>query len=107
MPVVGRQTPCPCWNFKKVRPGGWLAVVLQLPKHDMEAVTASPFESPKSLKSSMRLAPTEAPTFQAHAEGLGCQSHETITRSSGKQFARLLFQGNARTRDRCLMSGPH
>ena len=77
------------------RPNGLLAVVLQLPKQGVEAVTSSPFESLKKLKSIMRLVPPEELARSAQAEGFDGLSHETITLASGKQFAHLLFRLSA------------
>jgi hypothetical protein len=90
------DVPAALRNLSRIcPPNGLLAVVLQLPKQGVEAVTPSPHESLKELGSIMRLVPPEELVQSATAEGFDRLSHETISLPSSKQFAKLLFRVRA------------
>ena len=73
-------------------PNGILAVLLQLPKEETEAISPSPFESLRALNSIMQLVPPERLCIAAGALGFCLLSKDLIVIESAKQFCLLVFK---------------
>jgi 2-polyprenyl-3-methyl-5-hydroxy-6-metoxy-1,4-benzoquinol methylase len=80
-------------NIKSLcRSDAVLGALLQLPKHDAAAVSASPYTSLQGLDAIMRLVPPQELRQAAESAGFAFIAERTVTLESGKQFAHLLFR---------------
>jgi len=71
---------------RNLRPGGTLAVLLQLPHSDQHAVSASPYKSLNKLMPALKLVEPDELRAQATTAGFAVGSSEIIDLPSGKQF---------------------
>jgi SAM-dependent methyltransferase len=87
------------------KPGGVLAVVLQLPSGS-KSVSPSRFASIQALDRTMRLVAPEKLTVQAGISGFAPVSSETIALPSGKEFAVLEFRSAGKLCNNIRNVGP-
>jgi len=71
---------------RNLRPGGALAVLLQLPHSDQRAVSDSPYKSLNKLIPALKLVEPDELRSQARTAGLTVGSSDKIDLPSGKQF---------------------
>jgi len=77
---------------RNLRPGGTLAVLLQLPHSDQRAVSVSPYRSLNRLISVLKLVAPDELRSRAMAAGFAVGSSDRIDLPSGKQFWLQTFQ---------------
>jgi SAM-dependent methyltransferase len=77
---------------RNLRPGGTLAVLLQLPHSDQHAVSASPYKSLNKLVSALNLVAPDELCAHAVIAGFKVGSANRIDLPSGKQFWLQTFQ---------------
>lgn len=78
--------------LKFMKPGGYLAVVLQLPNENVSAVSPSPYTSLWKLNGYLELIQPEK--FEVHAKSVGLSiiTSKSTELDSGKMFHEFLFQ---------------
>jgi SAM-dependent methyltransferase len=74
-----------------LRPGGILAVLVQLPAAGKAAVTATPFVSLAALSAIIRLTPPEEVIGAARSVALSLSAMQRIELSTGKRFQMIEF----------------
>jgi trans-aconitate methyltransferase len=75
----------------RLRPGGILAVLVQLPAAGKAPVTMTPFASLTTLSAIMRLTPPEEVIGAARGTGLSLTAMQRIEPGTGKRFQLLQF----------------
>jgi SAM-dependent methyltransferase len=78
---------------RNLRPGGALAVILQLRHSGQHVVSASPYRSLEKLTPVLKLVEPDELCSYARAAGFGVESSNRIDLPSGKQFWLQIFRG--------------
>mgnify|MGYP001466573758 FL=1 len=75
-----------------LKPGGFLAAVLQLPSETISAVSPTPYVSLNKLEGLFRFVPPADVVHAANSIGLRLQTSKRSKLHSGKTFQELLFK---------------